>query len=402
MPMLYGEGWNAFRRLHEEIMKRTSDQSILAWGYTSADRKSDFPAPGLFARTPWSFSQSRNIVPYPEWPITAPWDITARGIRIDAPCISAAGVVDDADVLMALGCHLEDNDRDVLALCLSNIQRDIYQRQFKTPVLVPRDVWMKRNSVVKTLFITPINLASRLGWDESKHAKDIVIVFRFCPLSRRAYSISKTDPAGFWDEKKCRLRLKQTTSNAEGKGVWNVVLHLTDEARKDRFTVRLQSNALKSLEFHIQPLHEQRSAFLYLDDENNNGMCHVDDETFDIHSRFREIWCGEFTTVVNLDLWSATQLRDGVIRQIRDSATEIRHTGLVEGHSKPKRLMINREPNFIIDGLSRTQTGPFGFIRRSSTSKSFSMSSSTTESTEDHPKRKPWRFWIKESPAARN
>ena len=102
---------------------------------------------------------------------------------------------------MALGCHLEDNDRDILALCLSDIQKDIYQRQFKTPVVVPRDVWMTKNSVVKTLFITPINLASRLGWDGNKHAKDIVIVFRFYPLCRRGYSIQKTEPPGFQQEK---------------------------------------------------------------------------------------------------------------------------------------------------------------------------------------------------------
>ena len=236
---------------------------------------------------------------------------------------------------------------DILAHLLmscTNIQRDIYQRQFKTPVLVPRDVWMKKNSVVKTLFITPFNLTSRLGWDENKHKKDIVIVFRFCPLSRRAYSISKTDPEGFWDEKNSRLRLKQTTSNAEGKvnGMLSVY-HLMDEAGKERFMVRLQSNAMKSLDFHIQSVaRAEIRVILRLDDEKNNVMCQVDNETFDIHSRFGEIWCGEFTTVVNLDLWSVTQLRDGMIRQIRDSATEIRDTGVLGGHSKPKRLMITR------------------------------------------------------------
>jgi hypothetical protein len=29
--MLYGEGENAFRRLQEEIIKFSNDQSILAW-----------------------------------------------------------------------------------------------------------------------------------------------------------------------------------------------------------------------------------------------------------------------------------------------------------------------------------------------------------------------------------
>ncbi len=37
MPMLYGEGLRAFRRLQEEIIKQTDDFSILAWKSTSCD-----------------------------------------------------------------------------------------------------------------------------------------------------------------------------------------------------------------------------------------------------------------------------------------------------------------------------------------------------------------------------
>ena len=32
MPTIYGEGHAAFRRLQEEIMKRSPDQTIFAWG----------------------------------------------------------------------------------------------------------------------------------------------------------------------------------------------------------------------------------------------------------------------------------------------------------------------------------------------------------------------------------
>jgi hypothetical protein len=395
MSQLYGEGRNAFRRLQEEIMKRTGDQSILAWGYTSSDRKVDFNAPGLFARTPWSFSQSRNIVPYPEWPVTTPWDITARGIRIDAPCITAAGVVDDCDVLMALGAHLEDNDRDILALCLLNIRGDIYQRQFKTPVLVPRDVWMKKNSAVKRVFIRPINLTNRLGVDQNKHAVDIMIVFRFCPLSQSGYSISKTEPADFWDEKNSRLRLKQTVHNAHGKGEWNVVVHLVDASGNERFIIRLQSKAMKTLDFLIQSVQEPKSSSLRFDDKSGDAICQVDNETFDFHSKFREIWCGEITIVVNLDIWSAAQLRDGMIRQIRQAATEIRDTGVLGSNSNPKRLSITRQTTSPMVGLSRTQSGPLGFLRRMSTSKSLSMTIRETETAEKETEREFWRRWIK-------
>ncbi|RYP64442.1 hypothetical protein DL771_008746 [Monosporascus sp. 5C6A] len=37
MPMIYGEGDKAFGRLQEEIMKKTRDDSILAWGFSTAE-----------------------------------------------------------------------------------------------------------------------------------------------------------------------------------------------------------------------------------------------------------------------------------------------------------------------------------------------------------------------------
>jgi hypothetical protein len=49
MPLIYGEGIKAFRRLQEEIVKRSNDMTIFAW-------KSNHPSPlGLFAPLPKPF-----------------------------------------------------------------------------------------------------------------------------------------------------------------------------------------------------------------------------------------------------------------------------------------------------------------------------------------------------------
>jgi hypothetical protein len=46
MPMIYGEGDKAFRRLQEQIMKDVGDDSILAWGLDlDAEVPSNAPAP---------------------------------------------------------------------------------------------------------------------------------------------------------------------------------------------------------------------------------------------------------------------------------------------------------------------------------------------------------------------
>ena len=57
MPLIYGEGHNAFFRLQREIMQSSSDESIFAW----TDR--GFYYSGLLARSPRCFRDSSDIVP---------------------------------------------------------------------------------------------------------------------------------------------------------------------------------------------------------------------------------------------------------------------------------------------------------------------------------------------------
>ncbi|KAK0742637.1 heterokaryon incompatibility protein-domain-containing protein [Schizothecium vesticola] len=67
MPMLYGEGTKAFRRLQEEIIKRTNDLTILGWrpdesGNSSDDEDSDNDSVlRALAVDPDAFSSSHNL-----------------------------------------------------------------------------------------------------------------------------------------------------------------------------------------------------------------------------------------------------------------------------------------------------------------------------------------------------
>ncbi|KAK0639879.1 hypothetical protein B0T16DRAFT_307820, partial [Cercophora newfieldiana] len=62
MPLLYGEGDNAFHRLQQEILKSTSDQSIFAWGLD--EPLSDEPVSrrnSMLARHPRSFERCGHL-----------------------------------------------------------------------------------------------------------------------------------------------------------------------------------------------------------------------------------------------------------------------------------------------------------------------------------------------------
>jgi hypothetical protein len=70
MPLIYGEGPKAFRRLQEEILRNSSDESLFAWwreDSSSAQQQDDtVHAPcGLLAQSPSDFASSADIT---EWP----------------------------------------------------------------------------------------------------------------------------------------------------------------------------------------------------------------------------------------------------------------------------------------------------------------------------------------------
>ena len=74
-PTVYGEGARAFRRFQEETLKRTSDQTLFAWGNVLPARTSPLHEriafsnyhddSHLFAPSPAAFCNSGNMKPIP-------------------------------------------------------------------------------------------------------------------------------------------------------------------------------------------------------------------------------------------------------------------------------------------------------------------------------------------------
>ncbi|RYO80816.1 hypothetical protein DL762_007444 [Monosporascus cannonballus] len=95
MPMIYGEGWQAFRRLQEELIKDRHDRSIFAWKSTttitsdsssrsSGDDNGDDEYRGLLARSPREFAHCGRYVT--QQTLYRPYSdflITNRGVRFE-------------------------------------------------------------------------------------------------------------------------------------------------------------------------------------------------------------------------------------------------------------------------------------------------------------------------------
>ena len=76
MPLLYGEGEKAFRRLQHEILQSTCDESIFAW---TDDR---VWTSGLLAESPANFAESGDVVPFNLF-YRKPYTMTNQGLQID-------------------------------------------------------------------------------------------------------------------------------------------------------------------------------------------------------------------------------------------------------------------------------------------------------------------------------
>jgi hypothetical protein len=109
MPLLYGEGKRAFIRLQEEILKETSDQSILAWNPLDGDGMHLKELSGsVLAASPKAFVGSENIIPFPSTSGRQPHLMTNRGLRIEAPILTSVSRSIMHDVAI-LDCHLEND-----------------------------------------------------------------------------------------------------------------------------------------------------------------------------------------------------------------------------------------------------------------------------------------------------
>ena len=115
MPLIYGEGRNAFQRLQEEIVRKTTDDSIFAW---RLPRHFSHVGSGLLAPSPRALIESGTIVrsSNSHW-LERNFELTHSGVVFDAEASMDRGKFGtDAQyefVILKLNCNIEDTKNDV-------------------------------------------------------------------------------------------------------------------------------------------------------------------------------------------------------------------------------------------------------------------------------------------------
>ncbi|KAE8376536.1 HET-domain-containing protein [Aspergillus bertholletiae] len=131
IPMIYGEGDRAFIRLQEELIKKTRDDLIFAWGLESTESASadskDMISAGVFATSPADFINSSYILPEKrEIKSTATFIVDGGCVRSNLPLYT-----DSTGQLFGLlncGSGFNGNDRMVVGIPLCSGQFGEYIR----------------------------------------------------------------------------------------------------------------------------------------------------------------------------------------------------------------------------------------------------------------------------------
>lgn len=102
MLALYGEGgYQAFIRLQEEIIKKSDDQTILAW---SRDLKEDLNLRfgGALASSPADFASCGHFIPDELGDRWGPFTMTNQGLQIELPLIAFPNISTNRKVVGAI------------------------------------------------------------------------------------------------------------------------------------------------------------------------------------------------------------------------------------------------------------------------------------------------------------
>jgi Heterokaryon incompatibility protein (HET) len=138
MPLLYGEGRKAFRRLQLEILASSNDESLLAW----AAGLFTYPTGALLAFSPAAFYDAGGIVRAEIDKNRPPFSMTNKGLRIELFLLREK---ETSRILAPLNCVNTRKGGNVVALWLSKAEprnEDARDNEYH------RDAWLKGISKV--------------------------------------------------------------------------------------------------------------------------------------------------------------------------------------------------------------------------------------------------------------
>jgi hypothetical protein len=155
MPLLYGEGTKAFRRLQEEIIKAECDLSIFAWtAEPSQSGQPDRRYSGILAESPMEFSGCRGIIKANESTFHADFSITNRGIRMHTGLLIRETINSEGRLCAQdLGCFKDSDGPYHLGVRLRKCGPDMFVRKSPYSLVTLQSEPWNNISLYRTIYI---------------------------------------------------------------------------------------------------------------------------------------------------------------------------------------------------------------------------------------------------------
>jgi len=226
MPLLYGEGkTKAFRRLQEEIMKISEDETLFAW--ESAESALDAGSGNALASDPKDFIEAQDLVPFASDDLVGPYALTHRGLRMwlqlgiyderVRPLRSMVRIKSQLKLHAAvLRCHVAHDFDHVVVIPLHHLTANLYIRDttMTNVGLFPTKHLLDLNTIqevyIKTTRIPAITNSVRRRYG---------FLIRVPP----GFTIANASPREAWDAED---RIFRVEKNAERLHCWRASLEL--------------------------------------------------------------------------------------------------------------------------------------------------------------------------------
>ncbi|KAI0547174.1 heterokaryon incompatibility protein-domain-containing protein [Xylaria curta] len=184
MPLIYGEGTNAFARLQKAIIESTNDLTLLAWKAPERAFPVHVPPSEYFsvlAPSPEYFAESKDIVLSQLLLYNPDFSMTNKGLQIT----TALPTLDrPKKTILSLHCHREGKPQEPLGIYLWDIGGNIYSR------VLPDVIPIKTEG--KISIETPIFLRTQPGHGDVSNSALLLRGYHFVFKSTHDAAMSRS------------------------------------------------------------------------------------------------------------------------------------------------------------------------------------------------------------------
>lgn len=255
MPLIYGEGTSAFRRLQEELIKQTDDQTIFAWTWNPSRLKRDYGV-GVLAISPSDFGKCSDLVPRRPAKGATPFSVTNRGVRIELPIRTWPALGKALAVLM---CGPRDDPTKLIGLPLRISEGDLLSRMsedglefwnhgcgwpYEMPRSVPDTIWRSLSTQTLHLVVGEARIRSDDGsWVPRR------LFIRRLPWGMRFYDPLSPTRCADWNDMTGTRNIERHPFVGCSTGILDatVLFGLTDGQRKVAILLQVYTGQVRKV-----------------------------------------------------------------------------------------------------------------------------------------------------------